>query len=95
MASVSYAVECRETSAVGHDPVRRYELVILLLVMMPVLCLQLRTAFLRPFWFDELFTFLVSSRSSLNEMFRAIPLDGNPPLYFILARLCLHQRNDG
>jgi hypothetical protein len=59
-----------------------------LLVMLGLL--QIRTALLRPLWFDELFTYLVSSQPTWGAMFRAIPLDGNPPLYFILGRLCLH-----
>src|SRR6266851_7057985 len=45
---------------------------------------------LRPFWFDELSTLFVTNTLTIREMFRAIPTDGNPPLYFLLARLSLH-----
>jgi uncharacterized membrane protein len=45
---------------------------------------------LRPLWFDELSTLFMAGTPTLREMFRAIPADGNPPLYFLLARLSLH-----
>jgi hypothetical protein len=51
---------------------------------------EIRAASLRPFWFDELSTLFVTTAPSLRDMFRAVPVDGNPPLYFLLARLCLH-----
>ena len=43
----------------------------------------------RPLWFDELFTFFVSRLPDLDHMFRAMPADGNPPLYHLLARVSL------
>jgi 4-amino-4-deoxy-L-arabinose transferase-like glycosyltransferase len=45
---------------------------------------------LRPFWFDELSTLFVANAPTIRDMFRAAPTDGNPPLYFLLARLFLH-----
>lgn len=42
-----------------------------------------------PLWFDELFTFYTSRLPDAGQMFRAIPADGNPPLYHMLARACL------
>jgi hypothetical protein len=51
---------------------------------------EIHTAYTRPFWFDELSILFISSTPTLHEMFRAIPTDGNPPLYFLLARGCLH-----
>jgi 4-amino-4-deoxy-L-arabinose transferase-like glycosyltransferase len=42
-----------------------------------------------PLWFDELFTFYISRLPDAGQMFRAIPADGNPPLYYMLARACL------
>ena len=50
----------------------------------------LHSARLRPLWFDELSTLFMVSTPTLGAMFHAIPTDGNPPLYFILARLFLH-----
>jgi hypothetical protein len=73
-----------------EQPILRYEKVILGLIMLTVFCLQVRASLLRTFWFDELSTLLVSSTPTLREMSHAIPVDGNPPLYFLLARLCLH-----
>jgi len=54
------------------------------------LALCLRAAWLRSFWFDELSTLFVTATPTLRAMFHAIPTDGNPPLYFLLARLSLH-----
>ena len=53
------------------------------------LAVTVRAAWLRPFVFHEFSTLFVSSTSTLRGMFQAVPADGNPPLYFFLARLCL------
>jgi len=45
---------------------------------------------LRPLWFDELFTFYLSRLPRLDQLFRALPADGNPPLYYLLARVSMH-----
>ena len=52
--------------------------------------MAIRSALLRPFWFDELSTFFISSIPTLKEMFEAIHADGNPLMYFLLARITLH-----
>ncbi|MGB0125733.1 MAG: glycosyltransferase family 39 protein [Silvibacterium sp.] len=54
------------------------------------LAVAIRSALLRPFWFDELSTFFISSIPTLKEMFEAIHADGNPLMYFLLARITLH-----
>jgi len=41
----------------------------------------------RPLWFDEIFTFQIARLPDLGNVFRAIPADGNPPLYYLLARI--------
>ena len=46
------------------------------------LAVAIRSALLRPFWFDELSTFFISSIPTLKEMFEAIHADGNPLMYF-------------
>src|SRR5258708_38201390 len=43
----------------------------------------------REFVFDELFTFYISRLDSLHQIIEAVPADGNPPLYYFLAHLCL------
>ena len=43
----------------------------------------------REFWFDELFTFYISRLPNLDQIFRAISADGNPPLYYLLAHLSM------
>jgi hypothetical protein len=55
-----------------------------------LLAIYLHTIYTRQFWFDELSTLFITCTPTLREMFRAIPTDGNPPLYFLLARACLH-----
>ena len=62
------------------------EILLLILNILAFISIEIRADVLRPFWFDELSTMLVASRSSLQEMLRAVPADGNPPLYFLLAR---------
>ena len=54
------------------------------------LTVTVRAAWLHPFRFHELSTLFVTATPTLQTMFRAAPADGNPPLYFLLARLCLH-----
>jgi len=53
------------------------------------LVLGIRAASLRSLWFDEIATFNVATRPSMRALFRALPYDGNPPLYFLLARAFL------
>src|SRR5438046_272158 len=50
--------------------------------------LTLTTAALKPFWYDELFTWVIATRSSLAEMLRALQQgwDLQPPLYYLLVR---------
>jgi len=43
----------------------------------------------RRFWFDELFTFHISRLPQLDQLFQALPADGNPPLSHLLVRLCM------
>lgn len=51
---------------------------------------EMHNARLRPLWFDELATLFVASQPTMSGMFHAMLADGNPPLYFLLVRLCLH-----
>lgn len=51
--------------------------------------LAIRAAAHRSLWFDEISTFTISSQPNLHSMFKAIPFDGNPPLYFLIERLFL------
>ena len=51
-----------------------------------VQCLELTK---RQLSFDELFTFYIARLDSLEAILRAVPADGNPPLYYLLARLGL------
>jgi hypothetical protein len=80
----------RDAAGNAQRAIPRHEWVVIGLIVLVAFCLQIRAALLRDFWFDEMCTYLVSSAPTLKGMFRAIPLDGNPPLYFLLARLCLH-----
>jgi len=48
------------------------------------------SALRRTFWFDELSTLFITSTPTLRTMFHAMPTDGNPPLYFLLARPLLY-----
>ncbi len=90
-AALPAGIQQQQDAAEDAQPaIPRHEKVVVGLIVLVAFCLQLRAAFLREFWFDELCTYLVSSAPTLKDMFRAIPLDGNPPLYFLLARLCLH-----
>ena len=43
----------------------------------------------RNFWFDEIFTFYISRLGNIDQILEAVPPDGNPPLYYLLASLCL------
>ena len=70
--------------------VRWQEKVFLAVIVFVLLLIELRAAALRPLWFDELSTLTVSSVPTIRGMLRAMSADGNPPLYFLLARFCLH-----
>lgn len=43
----------------------------------------------RQMGFDELFTYYIARLGSFTEILRAVPADGNPPLYYLLAHACL------
>lgn len=43
----------------------------------------------REFWFDEIFTFYIARLGHIDQILRAVPPDGNPPLYYLLSGLCL------
>jgi hypothetical protein len=58
-------------------------------VILSFIAVSVHSARLRPFWFDEMSTFFISSIPGLREMLKGTTTDGNPPLYFLLARLCL------
>ncbi|MBV8674714.1 MAG: glycosyltransferase family 39 protein [Acidobacteriaceae bacterium] len=60
------------------------------LVALVFLAVTIRAAWLRPLVFHEFSTLFVASTPTMREMFRAIPADGNPPLYFLLVRLGLY-----
>jgi 4-amino-4-deoxy-L-arabinose transferase-like glycosyltransferase len=49
--------------------------------------LALAGNFFRQLWFDELFTFFISRLPDLGSIWAALPADGNPPLYYLLARM--------
>jgi 4-amino-4-deoxy-L-arabinose transferase-like glycosyltransferase len=66
------------------------EMAFLVATISAFLAVEVRAAALRSLWYDELSTMLVSSAPTIRALFRAAPVDGNPPLYFLLARLCLH-----
>ena len=82
-ADSSYAVRAPQRMKIG-------ELVCIACIVAAFLFAEIHNARLRPFWFDVLATLFVASQPTLGAMFRAMPSDGNPPLYFLLARLCLH-----
>jgi hypothetical protein len=64
----------------------RFEAVCVSVVALGYALLEFARA-VRPLWFDELFTFQIARLPDLGRIFRAIPADGNPPLYYLLARL--------
>lgn len=51
--------------------------------------LALIAARVRPLWFDELGTWIVASQPTLHKMLIAEPPDGQPPLYYLLARISM------
>ena len=74
----------------GPERMKFGEIVCLVGIVAAFLVAEIHNARLRPFWYDELATLFVASQPTLGAMFRVMPSDGNPPLYFLLARLCLH-----
>jgi hypothetical protein len=72
-----------ERSIVRHE--RKY----LLCALTVFTLLALYHALTAPLWLDELFTFFISRISSLPEMLRAMPADGQPPLQYLLTHLSL------
>ena len=66
------------------------QVVSLSVVIAVFLVAEIHNARLRSLWSDELATLFVSSQPTFRGMMRVMPADGNPPLYFLLVRLCLH-----
>jgi mannosyltransferase len=92
---VSSCVELSETEIgagthSGTRPTRHGELACLAAIVAAFLFAEIHNARFRSLWFDELATLFVASQPTLGSMFRVMPADGNPPLYFLLARWCLH-----
>src|SRR5262249_37810657 len=50
--------------------------------------LTIPAAALKPFWYDELFTRVIATRSTMADLFRALQQawDLQPPLYYLLVR---------
>jgi hypothetical protein len=59
--------------------VTRYEAWFVFAAAMGVVLALVRSA-RRSFWFDELFTFYILRLPHIDQVFRAIPADGIPPL---------------
>lgn len=66
----------------------RYERWLLAIVVV-IAALRFAKYAQRNFWFDEIFTFYISRLGSIDQILQAVPPDGNPPLYYLLASLCL------
>lgn len=78
-----------ESEASQVPPLRWTEPVILVAIVLIFAAIEIWADARRTLWFDEIGSMVVATRPSLREMFRAIPADGNPPLFFLLARLFL------
>jgi len=74
--------------AMAASWIARYEAWFVFATAMGVVLALVRSA-RRRFWFDELFTFYISRLPHIDQVFRAIPADGNPPLNYLLVRFCL------
>jgi len=72
-----------EQSIARHE--RRYQLFALVVFAL----FAVYHALTVPLWFDELFTLFISRLSSIKEMLRAMPSDGQPPLQYLLTHLSL------
>ena len=49
----------------------------------------------KPLWYDELFSVIVAIQPTWNSMKGAMAADGNPPVYALLTKLCLHLFGSG
>ena len=88
VAGKAQAVEDR-ISVMGMDPVvrawaerREKFLFAAMLIVALARCLWEAD---RQMGFDELFTYYIARLGSIAEIVRAVPADGNPPLYYLLA----------
>jgi len=72
-----------------RDKPSKRELLIVGITSLAFFTLAVRAAISRSLYFDEIASFTVATRPSLPEFFRALPYDGNPPIFFLLARVCL------
>ncbi len=66
----------------------RYERWLLAAVLV-LAALRFVTYARRNYWFDEIFTFYIARLGDIDRILEAAPPDGNPPLYYLLASLCL------
>jgi hypothetical protein len=82
-------VTAREREARPAPPLQWVEPVILAAMVFAFAAIEIWADARRPLWFDEIGSMVVSTRPSWREMFRAIPADGNPPLFFLLTRLLI------
>src|SRR5258708_22045758 len=71
----------------GDFVIRKPGLVIVFYTLI-YFALTLTTAALKPFWYDELFTRVIATQSSVSEVMRVLGQgwDQQPPLYYLLVR---------
>jgi len=73
----------------SEQSIARHERKYLLFALAVFTLFALYHALITPLWFDELFTLFISRLSSLQEMLRAMPSDGQPPLQYLLTHISL------
>jgi hypothetical protein len=73
-----------------YDTLSRHGFLALLLLLALVLASSICGSHQKSLWFDELFTVIVVSQPTWHRLVQAMPADGNPPLYALLARLSIH-----
>jgi hypothetical protein len=69
--------------------VEKRELLILGIVLIAVAVSSLLHSHHKQFWFDEIFTIIVSTQPDLHHFAAAMPAEGNPPLNTFLTRLAI------
>lgn len=85
--SPSASVERADTGTRVVRSILRHERLYLLATVSVFALAAVYKALTTPLWFDEFFTLFLSHWSSIPELLKAIPADGQPPLQYMLTHV--------
>jgi hypothetical protein len=82
--------EARSLGDIVFAFLARYEIAVLLLLLILTAAFAVLRSYHKYMWYDEIFTVIVATQPTMHRFVEAMPPEGNPPLNTLLVRLCVH-----